>query len=125
LQNNATNRQNGCKIIVKNLENPYNTRILTIFKAASFLSTRLKKSIAIAMDFFICVRRTQHHLRACTQHHLSVSSTSLPPCAAQMNDVALCANDVLRNDVTLRVNDVALRANGFCPTACIPTPTVL
>ena len=40
-------------------------------------------------DFFICVRRTQ------------------------MNDVALRANDVLRNDVTLRVNDVALRANGF------------
>ena len=28
-----------------------------------------------------------------------------------MNDVALRANDVLRNDVTLRVNDVALRAN--------------
>ncbi|MBE6533285.1 MAG: hypothetical protein E7676_07350 [Ruminococcaceae bacterium] len=43
LQNNATNRQNGCKIIVKNLENPYNTRILTIFKAASFLSTCLKE----------------------------------------------------------------------------------
>ena len=34
-----------------------------------------------------------------TQHHLSFSSTSLPPCAAQMNDVALRANDVLRNDV--------------------------
>ena len=30
-----------------------------------------------------------------------------------MNDVALRANDVLRNDVTLRVNDVALCANGF------------
>jgi len=26
------------------------------------------------------------------------------------------ANDVLRNDVTLRVNDVALRANGFSPS---------
>ena len=37
-----------------------------------------------------------------TQHHLSFSSTSLPPRAAQMNDVALCANDVLRNDVGLR-----------------------
>jgi len=43
-----------------------------------------------------------------TQHHLSVSSTSLPP-EAQMNDVALRANDV-----TLRVNDAALRANEFC-----------
>jgi len=51
-----------------------------------------KKSIAIAMDFFICVRRTQ------------------------MNDVALRANDVLRNDVMLRINDVALRANGFSPS---------
>ena len=29
-----------------------------------------------------------------------------------MNEVALCANDVLRNDVMLRINDVALRANG-------------
>ena len=36
-----------------------------------------------------------------------------------MNDVALRANDVLRNDVMLRINDVALRANGelqFCCT---------
>ncbi len=30
-----------------------------------------------------------------------------------MNDVALRANDVLRNDVMLRINEVALRANGF------------
>ena len=37
-----------------------------------------------------------------TQHHLSFSSTSLPRQAAQMNDVALRANDVLRNDVGLR-----------------------
>ena len=42
-----------------------------------------------------------------------------------MNEVALCANDVLRNDVMLRINDVALRANVICPTACIPTPTAL
>ena len=32
-----------------------------------------------------------------------------------MNEVALRANDVLRNDVMLRINDVALRANGFFP----------
>ena len=32
-----------------------------------------------------------------------------------MNEVALRANDVLSNDVTLRVNDVALRANGLTP----------
>ena len=94
-------------------EIPYNTRAFAIFKMASFLSTPLKKSIAIAVDFFICVRRTQHHLRACTQHHLSFSSTSFRRRRTQMNDVALRANDVLRNDVTLRVNDVALRTNGF------------
>ena len=32
-----------------------------------------------------------------------------------MNDVALRANDVLRNDVMLRINDVALRATGMKP----------
>ena len=32
-----------------------------------------------------------------------------------MNAVALRAKDVLRNDVMLRINDVALRANGFPP----------
>ena len=51
-----------------------------------------------------------------TQHHLTVRSTSLP-LAAQMNDVALRANDVLRNDVMLRINEVALRANGIRPLA--------
>ena len=30
-----------------------------------------------------------------------------------MNEVALRANDVLRNDVMLRINDVALRATDF------------
>ena len=30
------------------------------------------------------------------------------------------ANDVLRNDVTLRVNDVALRANGFTANMKMP-----
>ena len=33
-----------------------------------------------------------------------------------MNDVALRANDVLCNDVMLRINDVALRANGISPS---------
>ena len=64
----------------------------------------------------ICVQRTQHHL--------TVRSTSLP-LAAQMNEVALRANDVLRNDVMLRINDVALRANGFCLTSCTPPQSVL
>ena len=42
----------------------------------------------------ICVQRTQHHL--------SVSSTSFRGRRTQMNEVALRANDVLRNDVGLR-----------------------
>ena len=33
-----------------------------------------------------------------------------------MNEVAFRANDVLRNDVMLRINDVALRANGISPS---------
>ena len=48
---------------------------------------------------------------------MSVANTSFLILAAQMNDVALRANGVLRNDVMLRINDVALRANGelqFC-----------
>ena len=32
-----------------------------------------------------------------------------------MKEVALRANDVLRNDVMLRINDVALRATGMKP----------
>ncbi len=49
------------------------------------------------------------------QHHLSVSSTSLPPRAAQMNDVAPLVQMKLpsANEVMLRINDVALRANGI------------
>ena len=35
-----------------------------------------------------------------------------------MNNVALRANDVLRNDVMLRINEVALRANGIKPLVC-------
>ena len=42
-----------------------------------------------------------------------------------MNDVALRANDVLRNDVMLRINDVALRANVLTsrPLYAILNPT--
>jgi len=39
---------------------------------------------------------------------------------AQMNEVVLCTNDVLRNDVTpCGVNDVALRANGIVTVSLI------
>ena len=49
-----------------------------------------------------------------TQHHLTVRSTSLP-LAAQMNEVEALPQMMLQqvaNDVMLRINDVALRANG-------------
>ena len=41
-----------------------------------------------------------------------------------MNEVALCANDVLRNDVMLRINDVALCANGNSPSCLEKRPKV-
>jgi len=40
-----------------------------------------------------------------------MARTSLP-FSAQTNDVAPCANDVLRNDVMLCINELALCANG-------------
>lgn len=49
-----------------------------------------------------------------TQHHLTVRSTSLP-LAAQMNEVEALPQMMLQQvakDVMLRINDVALRANG-------------
>ena len=73
------------------------------------------------LSFCVCVRRTQHRLRVYSQHHLTFRSTSfrfsghkttLPygkqccashkRCGITPNDVALRANDVLRNDVGLR-----------------------
>ena len=50
-----------------------------------------------------------------TQHHLTVRSTSLP-FAAQMNEVEALLQMMLQQvakDVMLRINDVALRANGI------------
>ena len=72
-----------------------------------------KKSKPIGLDFFICAAGTTSFAWH-TQHHLSVSSTSLP-LAAQMNEVEALPQMMLQqvaNDVMLRINDVALRANG-------------
>ena len=38
---------------------------------SSSLCAPAKKSKSKDLDFFICVRRTQHRLRACTQHRLT------------------------------------------------------
>ena len=51
-----------------------------------------------------------------TQHHLTVRSTSLPPRVAQINEVEALPQIMLQqvaNDVMLRINDVALHANGY------------
>ena len=53
------------------------------------------------LGFFICVRRTQHHLTE-GQHHFEQSENIIVRLRTQMNEVALRANDVLRNDVGFR-----------------------
>ena len=55
----------------------------------------------------------QHHLRACTQHHFERSENIIVRLRTQMNDVALRANDVLRNDVGLRPMMVRFAQTGF------------
>ena len=67
--------------------------------------------------------RAQHRLRACTQHHLSLGSTSFrreadtnERCYGDaVNDVALRANEV-----ALCTNEIALRANGISAFPCAP-----
>ena len=53
---------------------------------SSSLCAPAKKSKSKGLDFFICAAGTTSFAWH-TQHHLSVSSTSLPPRAAQMNEV--------------------------------------
>ena len=61
-----------------------------------------KKSKSKDLDFFICVRRTQHHLSATHATSFRAKREYHCPLRTQMNEVALRANDVLRNDVGLR-----------------------
>ena len=98
LQNNATNRQNGCKIIVKNLDNPYNTRILTIFKVASFLSTHLKtKSTSQEVLFVLkrCVPLARNVMRtACVMLPLAVMCASR---VSKEHITSLCAKGAIHH----------------------------
>ena len=78
-----------------------------------------KRSKSKDLDLFICAEGTTSFAWH-TQHHLTVRSTSLP-LAAQMNEVEALPQMMLQqvaNDVMLRINDVALRANGIV-TVCI------
>ena len=67
-------------------------------RAGSSPVIRTKKSKSKDLDFFICVLRTQHRLTE-GQHHFEQSENIIVRLRTQMNDVALRANDVLRNDV--------------------------
>ena len=92
-------------------ENGNNTKMSSISVA------KHKKLQADRLGVFSFVPQAQHRLRGTRNIISSEARTSLPPYAAQMNDVALRANDVLRNDVVTvckqtTPNDVALRANG-------------
>ena len=52
-----------------------------------------KKSKPIGLDFFICVRRTGHHLTE-GQHHYERSEYIIVRLRTQMNDVVLRTNEV-------------------------------
>ena len=69
----------------------------------------------LRVGFFHLCRKAQHHLRDTRNIISSEARTSLPP-AAQMNEVEALPQMMLQqvaNDVMLRINDVALRANGI------------
>ena len=60
---------------------------------SSILVGGAKKSKSFDLDFFICVRRTQHHLTV-GQHHYERSEYVIVRLRTQMNDVVLCINGV-------------------------------
>ena len=96
-------RLSATPIIDKGLVYPLQNLCASKSATHSFASksdTHHKNPKASAFGFFICAAGTTSFAWH-TQHHLTVRSTSLP-LAAQMNDVALRANDVLCNDVGLR-----------------------
>ncbi len=76
--------------------------------AGSSPVTRTKNPKAKAFGFFICVRRTQHHWAKPTSfvHKYNIifsfADTNERCCAVSANEVALRANEVLRNEVAFR-----------------------
>ena len=68
-----------------------------------FKSGHPSQKIQVArLGFFHLCRKAQHHLRATHATSFEPWLNFIAARAAQMNDVALRANDVLRNDVGLR-----------------------
>ena len=65
--------------------------------------------------FFHLCRKAQHRLTE-GQHHFERSENIIVR-LRHKTMLRQVANDVLRNDVMLRINDVALRANGFPPSS--------
>ena len=79
-------------------------------------SRHLQKILKVLLSgfFHLCPKDTTSFAWH-TQHHLSVSSTSFRRRRTQMNDVALRANDVLRNDVGLRPTMLRFAQTEFFP----------
>ena len=80
-------------------------------------SAPAKKSKSKDLDFFICAAGTTSFARK--GNIISSEARTSLPLAAQMNEVEALPQMMLQqvaNDVMLRINDVALRANGISPS---------
>ena len=73
-----------------------------------------KKSKSFDLDFFICVRRTQHHLTE-GQHHFERSENIIHHLCGHKTMLQQVANDVM-----LRINDV-----GYAQRCCALRKTTI
>ena len=85
-----------------------------------------KKPRSEERGFFICVRRTQHHLTE-GQHHFEQSENIIAHSSGHKTMLHFSQMKLRQaaNDVMLRINDVALRANTtlvFTPFTIAPFP---
>ena len=86
-----------------------------------FFVAFIQKIQLVRVGFFHLCRKAQHRLRGTRNIISSEARTSLP-LAAQMNEVEALPQMMLQqvaNDVMLRINDVALRANGALPVRSV------
>ena len=74
-----------------------------------FVNTRQKILKTSLSGFFHLCRKAQHHLTE-GQHHFE-RSENIIVLLRHKTMLRQVANDVLRNDVMLRINDVLLRAS--------------
>ena len=96
----------GCRQAVRH-------ETLTLARVGSNPAIPAKKSESSAFGFFICAAGTTSFARK--GNIISSEARTSLPLAAQMNEVEALPQMMLQqvaNDVMLRINDVALRANG-------------